>query len=246
MQIDKNSSIPLYYQLKIWLKERINKGVYRPGDQIPTESDLCNQFNLSRGPVRQALKELINDGRLYLVRGMGTYVAEKATENWQVVTAVSFSEGLQQMGVSFTTKVLAKKTINAEPYVATKLKIVPNSNVIFLKRLRYLEGEPAILMVSFLIEKLVSNIIDIDFTNKSLYQVLDSACNVKIAAQDRTMYIGSANEEEARLLNIPKASAIQRFEDLAYDSRGVLVEYSNTAFRGDKSRFHLKITRKLR
>jgi len=245
MQINKNSGIPLYLQLKTWLIEQIDLGTYKPGDQIPTENELYNLLEISKGPIRQAIKELVIEGKLYFVRGIGTFVAHNKPDNWQIITSVSFSDALDNMGVSFTTQILEKKVISAKPDIASKLKVVPGTKVIYLKRLRFLEGDPSIIMVSYLIEKLVPELAKLDLIENSLYKSIANICNIQIMTQDRIMYIGYATNEEAKLLNIPKSSVVQRFEDLAYDSERVLIEYSNTVFRGDKSRFHLEISRKI-
>ena len=62
--IDRNSPIPLYHQLKTLIREQIESGVWRPGERIPTEQDLCQLYHISRSPVRQALNELAREGLL--------------------------------------------------------------------------------------------------------------------------------------------------------------------------------------
>ncbi|HDQ71152.1 MAG TPA: extracellular solute-binding protein [Chloroflexi bacterium] len=72
--INRNSPIPIYHQLKAIIKEQIESGVWRPGDCIPTEQELCQQYAISRSPVRQALKELVFEGLLFRRAGLGTFV----------------------------------------------------------------------------------------------------------------------------------------------------------------------------
>jgi multiple sugar transport system substrate-binding protein len=79
-EIDHSSPIPLYYQLKMLLKEQIESGKLLPGDKIPTESELCARYNLSRTPVRQALLELVNEGLLNRKAGRGTFVSSTSVE----------------------------------------------------------------------------------------------------------------------------------------------------------------------
>ncbi|MEA1978275.1 MAG: extracellular solute-binding protein [Chloroflexota bacterium] len=73
--IDHSHPIPLYYQLKILIKEQIESGKLRPGDKIPTETELCERYKLSRTPVRQALIALVNEGLLIRKAGRGTFVS---------------------------------------------------------------------------------------------------------------------------------------------------------------------------
>jgi DNA-binding GntR family transcriptional regulator len=93
--IDPKSPIPLYYQLKQLLHERIRKGELRPGDRIPTEFELIEQFGISRTPVRQAIIELVHEGLLVRTPGRGTFVAEpdgKETEEAGTELQVVFSD----------------------------------------------------------------------------------------------------------------------------------------------------------
>lgn len=74
--IDRDVPIPAYYQLKQLIKAQIEEGDLQPGDRLPTEAELCEQYNLSRTPVRQALKELVFEGLLTRTPGRGTFVAQ--------------------------------------------------------------------------------------------------------------------------------------------------------------------------
>jgi len=76
MTIDRRSPIPLYYQLKTVIQDQIEGGMWRPGDRIPTEAELCEMYGISRAPVRQALAELVRDGVIVRRPGRGTFVSE--------------------------------------------------------------------------------------------------------------------------------------------------------------------------
>jgi len=75
-EIDKNSPMPIYYQLKEMIKEKIETGEYKPGDRLPTELELCQQYSISRTPVRQALSELHYQGVLFRKPGLGTFISD--------------------------------------------------------------------------------------------------------------------------------------------------------------------------
>ena len=78
--IDRSSPIPLYYQLKMLIKRKIEKGLYAPGDRIPTERALCEKYEISRAPVRQALMELVQEGYIRRQSGRGTFVQTRVLE----------------------------------------------------------------------------------------------------------------------------------------------------------------------
>ena len=87
-RIDRNSPIPIYHQLKILIRENISSGTWRPGDRIPTEHELCQLYNISRSPVRQALSELAREGILARRPGLGTFVHEQAVASCPVSTQI--------------------------------------------------------------------------------------------------------------------------------------------------------------
>lgn len=74
MAIDPGHPIPLYFQLKTLLLEAMIRGEYGPGERLPTEHELCDQFGLSRTPVSRALSELAEEGVILRHRRRGTFV----------------------------------------------------------------------------------------------------------------------------------------------------------------------------
>ena len=75
--IDKNSPIPVYYQLKNDLTSKIAKGVWKPGECIASERELCEVYGVSRMTIRQAVGELVQEGVLLRIKGKGTFVCEQ-------------------------------------------------------------------------------------------------------------------------------------------------------------------------
>jgi multiple sugar transport system substrate-binding protein len=73
--IDRRSPIPLYYQLKLHLQQQMEKGQLRAGDRLPTEAEMCELYDISRAPVRQAMADLVREGTIYRRAGLGTFVA---------------------------------------------------------------------------------------------------------------------------------------------------------------------------
>ncbi|MBN1259213.1 MAG: extracellular solute-binding protein [Anaerolineae bacterium] len=76
--IDRDSPLPIYFQLKQFLKQKLESGEFEVGAQLPTEQQLCAQYGVSRAPVRQALIELVQEGYIYRRAGQGTFVADRA------------------------------------------------------------------------------------------------------------------------------------------------------------------------
>ncbi|HQE91532.1 MAG TPA: extracellular solute-binding protein [Anaerolineae bacterium] len=86
--VDRDSPIPIYYQLKLHFKQQMEANILRPGDRLPTEIELCSQYNVSRAPVRQALTELAHEGYLYRRAGQGTFVAHNTSKRLEQQTEI--------------------------------------------------------------------------------------------------------------------------------------------------------------
>ncbi|MEA3239136.1 MAG: extracellular solute-binding protein [Candidatus Bipolaricaulota bacterium] len=78
--INRESPSPIYQQLKEIIKRKVEDGEFMPGERIPTEYELCDMFAVSRAPVRQALRDLVNEGLLNRQQGSGTFVNRKLGE----------------------------------------------------------------------------------------------------------------------------------------------------------------------
>ena len=102
--INHNSSVPMYLQISRQLSEAIQQGGYNPGDKLPSESTLCQQYDVSRITVRQALNLLIQQDMAFSVHGKGTFVKPPAI-NHELNKIISFSRVLQQKGLKGHTRI---------------------------------------------------------------------------------------------------------------------------------------------
>lgn len=75
VEIKKNIGTPLYVQLKNSIIDKILSGGLKPGSLIKTEAELCDEYKISRYPVRQALGELAKEGYIQRISGKGTFVS---------------------------------------------------------------------------------------------------------------------------------------------------------------------------
>ena len=105
-RIDKSVPIPLYFQLKELILAEIKEGHYKSGDLIPTEKEISDAFQISRTTVRQAITELVQEGRLYRVKSKGTYVAQPKITQEFIRKIESFNDQMYRSGMTPSTEVL--------------------------------------------------------------------------------------------------------------------------------------------
>ena len=101
--IDKNSPIPVYFQLKNDLVKKIAQGLWKTGECIASERELCEIYGVSRMTIRQAIGELVQEGVLTRLKGKGTFVCEQTVKQQDMM---SFTEMIKQTGRELRTEVI--------------------------------------------------------------------------------------------------------------------------------------------
>ncbi|MBN1315682.1 MAG: GntR family transcriptional regulator [Anaerolineales bacterium] len=235
--INRESKVPLYHQLKEWLINQIEFGNLDRGGQIPSENTLCSLLGMSRTTVREALNQLVSEGWLYRVRGIGTFVKDSQVEPSLVQKLTSFAEDMQEKHIPYASELLYCEVVPATLKMAARLQIAPNADVVHLERLGSAEGEPLVLADTYLPVEYCPDIKNADFTNRSLYDLLEKVYGLIVVKARRTLQTSVANEYEAKKLNITPGDPIQVMSTIAFLGSGNPVEYSKLRFRGDRSRF---------
>ena len=100
-----------------------------PGDPLPSEAELCEQFSVSRMTVRQALSELTNDGLVERRRGQGTFVAHRPVHRRPGVF-LSFTEEMNRRGVQATSRLLGAGMDDARRSETLDLGLAPGDEVV--------------------------------------------------------------------------------------------------------------------
>lgn len=234
--VDKISSIPLYIQIQDMLYEGISSGQLQPGTQVPSEPELAAQYDVSRMTARKAIEGLVNKGYLIRRQGKGTYVADGALA-YDLSTMLSFSGTLRSRGYEVTTKVLAQDALPTSSFVAETLHLRPDSDMILVRRLRYLNGEPAAVHTSFLEHRVFAPLLDIDLTSTSLLAAVEQILGTRIAYTKDSGQAVIISPEDLSLLNVPEGSAVLEVDGVAYTENGQPIRVTKAIYRGDLFKF---------
>ena len=242
--LDRQSAVPLYYQIQQSMLARIRSGALKPGDAIPSEGKLSSSLSISRMTARQALKTLCGMGVVYSERGKGTFVARtKLEKNFRQV--LSFSEEMQARGSKPRSRVLAFKRISPDGETATTLHLSAKEDVILVRRVRIADSVPFSIESAHLPLKRFPGLLEQFDPRGSLYQMLAQRYGVQIAAADEVAEAGIANTEEARLLRISRRAPVFRFTRVAYMRGGQPVEFVKSTYRGDRCKVVNRLTRQI-
>jgi GntR family transcriptional regulator len=227
-ELNQNTGIPLYIQIREALLQEIQQKKFQKGQQLPTEEELSREFNVSRMTVRQALGEMVREGVLERRRGIGTFVvSQHMTRHYTRLN--SFYEEAQDQGLKPSSVIVEMKIIPADEEVAAKLDINGGDEVHFIKRLRMLNDDPIALHLVRLPCKLFPGLRQ-DHLSGSLYSFYQEQNKPATWGLQR-IEARVATHEQSQLLKLPKNAPILYSGRVTYTRNDVPIEWVE-AFAG--------------
>jgi GntR family transcriptional regulator len=236
MSPTKNNA--LYAIVKQDLMIAIKSGIYKAGEQLPTEDELCKIHNVSRTTVRLALQQLELEGRIKKIQGKGTFVT---TTNPQIVhhmlaPIISFTEHMKDLGRRSETRVLESTVIPATAPLEEILQVPAQSPVTKLTRLRLADDEPVAYEVSYIPWQLAPGLSNEDSIG-SLFKLLREKYRLRIDRSLDTLKPVATAGDVAILLKIAPGSPSIDIRTVSYLADNTPVEYSEGIFRSDVAHF---------
>lgn len=224
--------VPKYYKAKREIVDLITD--LPAGTTVPTERDLAQRLGTSRTTVRQAIAELVVDGRLTRIQGSGTFVAQPKL--MRVRPMMSFSQDMAAEGWNPGHIILGVSAQDASNEAAERLRIAPGSPVQRLERLRTADGERIAHEVSILPGRAL------DLAERlhelgSLYRVLRECYGLRLVAAEDSVETALADPLTADLLGVDTGLPLLLMHRIAWDEQGRPLEWTVTKFRGDRFRF---------
>ncbi len=239
--LDKTYPLPLYFQLKELIREKIASGEWKPGDMVPSERELSEQYHISRMTARQALRELAIEGLLRREPGRGTFVAEPKIEHG-LTRLTGFTEDMRARGLEPGARVIRLTLMKPPLRAARALQITPEKKIVLLERLRLAGGEPIALETSHLYFNGVEALLGEDFENHSLYQILSEKYHITPARAVQKIGADLCSQREQEWLQIPSGAPVLRNKRITYDPWGRPFEYTESAYRGDRYVFQAELS----
>ena len=228
-----DSDIPLYSQLVSIVKRNIAAGTLATGDLLPSESELCRTFDISRSTVRQAIGALEAEGLVVRKQGRGTFVAEpkvrRRTEN-----VYSFTSEISSMGLTPSSTLIEYAVIDPTPDIVKVLELNgPDTKVYRFTRIRNVNGEPLILETSFyprfIYPKLTRELLE----THSFYSLLYEVGVVPANAVDSYEAV-PIGRKEAEMLGCNPGSCGFFVQRRTYTENGMCYEFTQSLMRADR------------
>lgn len=244
MRVDRNTPIPLYYQLQQHFLEKINSRELSAGDRLPSEEEVIEASGLSRFTVRQAFQALERDGYVERIRGKGTFVREPRVPMSVAWRLLGFSEDMRRKGHTIESRVVGQKLIPcAIESAAEHLGMSADSMVLHIVRERRVDGVPMIHDSVIIRPDLCPGLETTSLDGKSLTGVLAEKYKIVVSRAHRTLNIVHAQPDVAEFFAMDPDDGIFMLTDLTFDPTDQPVYFARTAINPRRSEFIFDLTR---
>jgi GntR family transcriptional regulator len=219
--------VPRYYEIEQALRARIED--LDPHERLPSDTQLCAEFGVSRMTARNAVQRLVQDGLVYRVPGRGTFVAEGSAPR-TASHVLSFTEEMRRRGRVPSSRVVERERRAATPEEKQQLGA---DEVAVLRRVRLADGEPVALESAVFPAGRVAPLLDADLESGSLHARLVEAGIVPTAGRG-ALSAEPAGAADARVLGIERGQPLLVERRLIFDQDGEPLELTETRYVGGR------------
>jgi GntR family transcriptional regulator len=236
--LDRSTPVPLHFQLREILLERIERAQWKPGELIPSEQELQETYHVSRTTVRQTLSKLVSEGYLSRQRGRGTFVAEVSPTTEKVPDETLPDDDTAQSAADATGwRVVGEGWCNpADIQNQTQFALV--DRLYWIMRLRVENHEPIGYHVAYVPGALAEQLDPLTLTGDETLDYLTPLPELGGNKAHYTVEARTAGPMEIDLLGIDDGAPILQIERVVLNSKGETMEFSQARYRGDRFKYH--------
>jgi DNA-binding GntR family transcriptional regulator len=204
-------TIPRHRKLYEILRKHISDGIYKEGDLLPSENELCQLYDMTRPTVRQSLSSLANDGYIIKHQGKGSIVHNLPGE----IGILSVSGTTSAVGDrKLKTKIIVKPVLMKWPdeFMFPLTELEKESGCIYMERVRFLDDAPIFYDISFIANINLPRITSRQFENRSLFQILRDNYRIEIKGGNQRIKAIPASSKISRFLHLKKEQPVLHLE----------------------------------
>jgi DNA-binding GntR family transcriptional regulator len=219
-------NVPRHKRLYEILRKHISDGIYREGDLLPSENELCQLYGMTRPTVRQALSTLANDGYIRKHQGKGSIVHNLSRE----IGILSVSGTTSAVGDrKLKTEIIVKPVLVPWPdiFMFPLSELEKESGCIYMERLRLLDGVPIFYDISYIANLNLPRITSRQFEDRSLFRILREHYHIEIKGGEQRIKAIPASEKISRFLHLKKGEPVLHLERKLETNNPVLFLYSS-------------------
>jgi GntR family transcriptional regulator len=239
--LDVSGTAPLYKQVENRILQCLADGEWRPGEQLPTESQLAARFKVAVFTIRAGISELVKSNILIRKQGKGTFVARHSLQRQRYQFSRVYDSSGSQIFPDRSLIAFAKERVT--PHVAGMLALQgPHDlSMLHLQCLLSIGAEPAsimeIMLPAGMFKKLTARAVR--EAKENLYAVYQDVCGINVIRVEERIHAALVEQPVAGQLKLRAGAPVLRIERIAYTYKNIPVEYRVRHF--DASRFHYRI-----
>jgi GntR family transcriptional regulator len=221
---------PAYRSIELALRARL--AAMHPGDRLPSDTDLCREFGVSRMTARNAMQRLAEDGLVQRIPGLGSFVVEAPSHRY-ADRLMAFTHEMRHQGRVPSSRLLARRIRPATDAEAGALQVRPAEPVVVVHRVRLVDGEPIATETAVLARRTADVVLAADLESGSLHEAL-AAAGLHLRRGRATITAEAATSEDARLLGVPVGEALLVERRVIVDVHGRPVEATESRYPGGR------------
>ena len=238
-----NAGIPRHAQVSNWIRDQIESGDWQRDDQLPSESKLGDQFEVSRITVRRALQTLESEGLIYRRQGLGSFVGTNRVKQG-LVRLTDFSEDMEAAGMEASSKLLHSEIEPASQAVSHCLRIDEGVQVMRLDRVRYGNGEALAFDRTWLPMFYAQLLQDRDLQEETIYHILENDYQIPVVSGRFRIEAINAPADISQELSIPWGRALLMIERVTVTEADRCIYYQQRFYRSDRVAYELELARR--
>ncbi|MFJ6749341.1 GntR family transcriptional regulator [Streptomyces sp. NPDC091266] len=218
-------------QLADLLRHQVLAGGF-PSGVLPHEDVIGADHGASRNTVRQALDLLRAEHLVARQPGVGTVVVCRKYPHG-LDRLMGLAETLRPHG-RVTNEVRTIAPVAASPLVADRLRLAPRTDVLYIERLRRLDGVPLSLDLTYIPMTIGLPLLDADLENNDVFRLIEETAGQPLGSAEITVEAVNADAHSAAVLEAPRGTAVLMLERLTHLADGAPVDLEFIRFRGDR------------
>ena len=223
---NSGKQMPQYKRLYELLRKHISDGIYKEGDLLPSENELCSLHGLTRPTVRQALTALVHDGYIRKQQGKGSIV-NKIPQGIGILSVSGTTSALMHQDLK--TQVIEKPRVISWPeeFMFNLSTLEFESGCIYMTRLRWLDNKPIFYDISYIPAINLPRFTSRTFDDRSLFDIFRRFYQVEIKSGEQKIRAIQPGADVCRFLKVCEGHPVLHLERKMHTNRPELNIYSS-------------------
>lgn len=244
-RVGRSIASPRYFQVYVTLRAWVRDGTYRPGQQIPTEAELCEAFGVSRITIRKAIDDLVSQGWLVRHQGRGTFVEMSAARPAATLDIEEAREQVSDLAAATEVRGLRITTVDPDDETRAALALGAGEAVQQARHIRLLRGVPLAQITTFVPLDVAARVDRHAMTRQPMFELLEHS-GIRVGEAEQLISATLAGVEAARALGVDVGAPLLSVTRVVYGADGRPVERVVALYRADAYHYRMKLARPVR